>query len=164
MSTDWKTDKRWSDKFLTDIKRILGECLITEPPICEDSEHNTDLIVLKFDSVRIACRVRKHKYAEKYGDEFTIRKSRPNGHKSELTKIIEGWGDYLFYGFSDELETCIDKWKLIDLKAVRLFINRSLVTLKGSLPGLSKDNHDGSSDFLAISTKENPQLIFKQSQ
>jgi hypothetical protein len=101
----WQADKRWSDKFLRDIKRILGEHLIGEPPMEEDAERNTDLIVLRMDAVRIGCRVRKHKYRDSYQDEFTIRAGRPSGVKTELAKIIEGWGDYFFYGFSNEDET-----------------------------------------------------------
>ena len=59
----------------------------------EDAERNTDLIVLKLDAVRIACRVRNHEYITRYGDEFTIRAERPSGVKTELAKIIDGWGD-----------------------------------------------------------------------
>ena len=29
----WREDKRWSDRFLPEIKRILGEHLIAEPPM-----------------------------------------------------------------------------------------------------------------------------------
>ena len=59
---NWENDKRWSDKFLPEIKMILGLHLIGEPPIEEDCERNTDLIVLKMEPVRIACRIRKYKY------------------------------------------------------------------------------------------------------
>ena len=100
--SEWQKDKRWSDRFLPEIKRILGEHLISEPPIEEDAERNTDLMVLRLDAVRIGCRVRKYEYLKQYGDEFTIRAGRPTGAKTELTKIIEGWGNYFFYGFSDE--------------------------------------------------------------
>jgi len=143
---DWTADKRWSDKFLPQIKRILGEQLIGEPPLEEDQEHGTDLIVLKMDAVRIGCRVRRHEYLARYGDEFTIRKGRPNGTKTELTKIIEGWGDYFFYGFSNEEETALAKWFLGDLKALRLFINRGLY-VGGKRPWTERNNVDGSSNF-----------------
>ncbi|MDR1574143.1 MAG: hypothetical protein LBS24_07525, partial [Clostridiales Family XIII bacterium] len=133
--TDWREDKRWSDKFLPQIKRILGECLITEPPIEEDIERNTDLIVLRLDSVRIACRVRKHKYLARYGNEFTVRAGRPSGAKTELTKIIEGFGDYFFYGFADENETELAKWLIGDLRAFRIYFQRETVRMKGILPG-----------------------------
>ena len=37
--------KRWSDRFLPENKQILGLHLIGEPPVKEDAERNTDLIV-----------------------------------------------------------------------------------------------------------------------
>ena len=50
---NWKTDKRWSDRFLPEIKGIIGAHLITEPPFEEDAERNTDLMVLRLDAIRI---------------------------------------------------------------------------------------------------------------
>jgi hypothetical protein len=69
-------DKRWSDRFLPEIMGILGKHLISEPPVEEDAERNTDLMVLRLEAIRIGCRIRKHKYLDKYGDEFTIRAGR----------------------------------------------------------------------------------------
>lgn len=145
----WKDDKRWSDKFLPEIKRILGEHLIGEPPVDEDQERNTDLIVLKMEPLRIACRIRRNKYLTQYGNEFTIRAGRPSGAKTELTKIIEGWGDYFFYAFSDAEELSLSKWALCDLKVFRLWFNRQIIKLDGAIPGKQKNNIDGSSNFLA---------------
>ena len=98
---EWKADKRWSDRFLPQIKQILGLHLIDEPPVEEDMRHNTDLIVLRLDAVRVACRVRKYQYYLEYTDEFTVRERRPSGERTELAKIIQGWGDYMLYGFAD---------------------------------------------------------------
>lgn len=145
---EWQKDKRWSDRFLPQIKRILGEHLIGEPPMEEDAERNTDLIVLRLNAVRIGCRVRKFEYLAKYGDEFTIRAGRPSGAKTELTKIIEGWGDYFFYGFSDKEERTLVKWILGDLKALRLFINRQLFS--GNKQWIGQNNHDNSSSFVCF--------------
>ena len=155
----WHDDKRWSDRFLLEIKRILGEHLISEPSIEEDAERNTDLIVLKLDAVRIACRVRKYEYMAKYGDEFTIREGRPSGAKTEMTKIIEGWGNYFFYGFSNASETRLAQWILGDLNAFRLFINRSLARNKGVMPGQQNHNGDGSSWFRGFKYAQIPGFV-----
>ena len=69
----WQDDKRWSDRFLPEIKQILGLYLIDEPPIEEDMQRNTDLTVLRLNAVRVACRIRKYEYFLNYGDEITIR-------------------------------------------------------------------------------------------
>jgi hypothetical protein len=162
---DWKDDKKWSDRFLVEIKRILGEHLISEPPIEEDMQHNTDLIVLRLNAVRIACRIRTYGYFEEYPHDITIRSDRPSGIKTELTKIIEGWGDYLFYGFSNKDESGLCSWKLISLNNFRLWFNRQIIQMgPGKLPGIEKDCHDGSAKFRAFNTsKMPPAVIFKKS-
>lgn len=159
----WQSDKRWSDRFLPEIKRILGEHLIAEPPIEEDAERNTDLMVLRLDAVRIGCRVRKHGYLRDYGDEFTIRAGRPSGAKTELTKIIEGWGDYFFYGFSDADERQLARWFLGDLTALRLYINRYMYSNGGALPGTGRGNADGSSSFRAFKHGDIPGFVIASS-
>jgi len=148
--TDWKDDKRWSDRFLPEIKSILGRHLIGEPAREEDAERNTDLIVLRMEAVRIACRVRRHDYLAKYADEFTIREGRPSGTKTELTKIVEGWGDFFFYGFADEPEIALARWTLANLKVFRLWFMQHLAAHGGKLPGTQQANKDGSSWFRAF--------------
>jgi hypothetical protein len=158
--SSWKDDKRWSDRFLPEIKRILGEHLIAEPPIEEDAERNTDLIVLRLDAVRVACRVRRHNYLQHYGHQFTIRSARPQGNKTELTKIIEGWGDYMFYGFADPDEESLCCWFLGDLKAFRLYFNQQLYLKK--TPWMGRANGDGSSEFMAFERDTIPDFIIAQ--
>lgn len=147
----WQSDKRWSDTFLPEIKAILGVHLIAEPPIEEDQSRNTDLIVLRLDAVRVGCRIRRaDRYIDRYADEFTIRTSRPNGNKTELAKVIEGWGDYFFYGFGDAQAGNLVQWGLGDLRVFRLWFNRYMAHNGGRLPGIEKQNTDGSSEFRAF--------------
>jgi len=153
---EWQRDKKWSDRFLPEIKRILGEHLIQEPPIAEDAERNTDLIVLRLDAIRIACRVRDNRYLDRYGDEFTIRSSRTSGAKTELTKVIEGWGDYLFYGFANKDNTKLAQWRIISLNVFRLWFMRQISLRGGDMPGLTKQNTDGQSALTAFDVRDMP--------
>lgn len=152
---DWKQDKTWSDKFIPQIKRILAKKLVSVGSYEEDSQHNTDLIVLRTDNVRIGCRIRRFQYAEKYHDEFTIRCSRPNNTKTELQKIIEGWGNYFFYGFCNENESDLLCWFLGDLCAFRRWFVVQC-TKRGSSPGTSRMNFDKSSKFRIFKLAEMP--------
>ena len=162
MAGDWKQNKNWSDKYLTQIKRILGEHFIGEPPIKEDIHRNTDLMVLNMTGLRFGCRVRKEKYYENYKDEFTLRCKVYNGGKTELTKIIEGWGDYFFYGFANE--SCVFHWKIGDMKEFRLWFSRRLAKNNGRVPGELRSNHDKSSDFMVFRWPElPPKFIYAQS-
>lgn len=158
MSLNWENDKRWSDRFLPEIKGILGLHLIGEPPLEEDAQHNTDLIVLRMEAVRIGCRVRRFNAYNHpdYRDEFTIREGRPSGAKTEMTKIIEGWGDYFFYGFADDAEANLEKWTLADLRVFRVAFMRHIVMNDGDLPGQRMSNHDNSSWFRAFRWEDLP--------
>ena len=154
---DWKKDKLWSDVFIPEIKQILGTHLIAPAPFDEDAERNTDLIVLKLEAVRIACRIRKNKYLASYGNQFTIRSGRPSGAKTELTKIIEGWGDYFFYGFAAANERHLERWILGRLGALRLYINRQLALNRRGWE--QQKNIDGSSDFVCFEYEKIPEFI-----
>jgi len=155
---DWKGDKRWADRFLPEIKRILGELFIEEPAIEEDTERNTDLIVLKLNALRFGCRIRRNSYLKDYANEFTIREGRPSGAKTELTKIIEGWGDYMFYGFADEGEVSLAKWTVLDFKVFRLWYMRQLAS--GAMPGTKEINADKSSWFRAFDIRGIPNIAY----
>ena len=155
----WKIDKRWSDKFIPNIKPILGTHFIAEPPIEEDRDRNTDLIVLNMDSIRFGCRIRKYKDYAIYGHQFTIRASRPSGVKTEIHKIAEGWGDYFFYGFSNKEETDLEDWFIGDLKIFRRFLHERLKV--GFKDWNVKYNPDNSSKFLVFDKKDLPEEFIK---
>jgi len=168
MAKNWETDKGWSDKFLPEIKQILGLYLIGEPPVEEDRYRNTDLMVLKMDAVRIGCRVRRsvtergYQTLKRHNDEFTIRAGRPSGAKTELAKVVEGWGDYFFYGFASADTLC--HWTLCNLNEFRGWFTRYIATHKGEVPGIGKVNKDGSSDFKAFkfSALPRPFIVAKE--
>jgi len=152
----WQADKVWSDRYVPQIKQIVGLYLIGDSPMEEDRSRNTDLIVLGLDAVRIGCRIRKaEEYLEQYSDEFTIRTSRPNGNKTELAKIIEGWGDYFFYGFG-AADGSLTRWGLGDLRVFRLWFMQCLARNGGRMPGREMRNHDGSSSFHVFKWSELP--------
>jgi len=147
----WERDKKWSDKFLNEIKSNIGVNFIGEIKN-EDCFRNTDLIVLKMEAVRFACRIRRFDYNyERYKNEFTIRSKRPSGNKTELRKIIEGFGDYIFYGFSDQQDSNLKSWFIGDLSVFRSWFLNELYKKgddKEYKPRwIIKSNHDGSSDF-----------------
>ena len=101
------------------IKACLGTCLLREGDFREDARENTDLRVLFLESVRIGVRIRRYPFYEKYPDDFTIRYSVPSGAKTEIHKIMDGWGDLFFYCFSNEQENRLIKWTLADLNVFR---------------------------------------------
>jgi len=153
---NWEVDKAWSDRFVPEIKRILGEHLIGVAGVADDTLRNTDLITLCLaGEVRIACRVRKYQYLERYGDEFTMRCSRPSGVATEIDKLLAGWGDYFFYGFSDRQEQKLAAWFLGRLDVFRHWVDWYRTTCH-DWPGELRENADGSSRFMAFRVAEIP--------
>lgn len=152
MSFDQDFD--WQRKLIPEVKRVLANYLIAEAPFEEDARHNTDLIVLKLDTIRVACRLRRYEYAARYGDQFTIREGRPSGVKTELSKVLEGWGDYIFYGFASKDMSSLAGWLLGDLSVFRLWHHQMLWS--GRRPGDRRANPDGSSSFVAYRVSNLP--------
>lgn len=153
----FERDFDWQRALIPAVKRVLAQYLIAEAPFEEDARHNTDLIVLKLDTVRVACRLRRIEYAARYPDEFTIRSSRPRGTETELSKVLSGWGDYIFYGFAGAEPGQLAGWLLGDLKAFRIWHHRTLAILPaGQAPGVEQRNGDGSSTFRAYRIDDLP--------
>lgn len=152
--SQWQNNKRWSDRFLPEVKAILGAHLIGEAPVEEDQRRNTDLIVLRLEAVRICVRIRQFKYWSRYSGQFTVRSSLPSGMQTELDKIISGWGDYNFYAYANQAEDRLYAWLLGDLRVFRLWFNRQLA--RGQRPWLPRANADGSSDFCAFRVADLP--------
>lgn len=155
MGKEWRKDFDFQRPFIPEMKRIIGEHLISEATAEEDQSHNTDLIVLRLEAVRIACRVRKFQYLPMYGHQITIRYSRPNGKPTEYQKMSAGWGDYILYGFSNQQGDRLARWVLGDLRVFR----QMLALRQGSIfraSGQIMANADGSSCFIAYTVKDLP--------
>lgn len=130
-------NRLWSDNFIPQIKSIVGPCLLDVTPDEIDMHQAADLMVFTARDMRIAARIRRPGFADRYRYEFTIRAKLDSGFETELSKIVNGWGDWFFYGHADAAEKSIELWWLIDLHAVRAAWIRRQYRSKG------KDNGDG---------------------
>jgi hypothetical protein len=89
----------------------------------QDRHEATDLVIFRARDVTIACRIRRPQYAC-YGSQFTLRLHRDNGVPTEFEKIIDGWGDWMFYGYATGHGLGINPWWLLDLSAFRSHLMR----------------------------------------
>lgn len=149
----WLDDKKRMDKHIPQIKRYLADLFVREATVSEDQEQATDLLVLEVRPLRVACRVRRWRnpnngmcYFNRYGNQFTVRVTRPNGMLTELGKFRAGWGDYMFYGWESEDDSRLCAYHVFDL---RVFCRTLWLHESGRRPitVLCRENHDGSSDF-----------------
>jgi hypothetical protein len=143
----YRRQRRWSDQFIPAIKRIVGPYLLEESSFEVDTKQAADLVVVRAKNLTIAARIRRANYYQNrnYRYQFTVR-SFNNGHKTELQKITDGWGDWMLYGFAasdDENETEIAHWRLLDLDVFRASCIRKTYTVRRG------DNGDGTA-FVAF--------------
>ncbi|AXI48503.1 hypothetical protein C1J03_22400 [Sulfitobacter sp. SK012] len=76
-------------------------------------------MMLEARDMRVAARIRRPGYAQRNPHQFTIRSAVASGRQTELSKIVNGNGDWMFYGHSNAAQTGLDAWWLIDLRAFR---------------------------------------------
>ena len=118
MSFDRDYDWQW--QYLDTVKAVIGPYLLDVSSFEIDTREATDLLVLLARDMRIGCRIRRAGYADAYPYEFTLRSLRRSGAKTELAKITDGWGDWLFYGHAaDEPGAQLARWFLVDLYSWR---------------------------------------------
>lgn len=152
----YQLDRAWSDKFLPAIKHIVGPYLLEPAPFELDARESTDLIVLRARDLRIAARVRRHGYAEKYRFEFTLRAQRDSGQVTELTKIVNGFGDWFFYAHADASEATFALWWLIDLHAFRAHMIRDAYRSEGNKVKWEKKSNGDGTHFFAFDIRSFP--------
>ena len=155
MMDSYLENRRWSDRFIPRITQIVGPHLLMPASFQLDTEQATDLIVLHARDMRIAARVRSHKYIHQYGYEFTIR-SKSRGHKTEIDKINDGWGEWMFYGFANLLESDIERWYIINLDIFRSSLIKK--DTRKHIQCVQKDNGDDTA-LIAFDIRTFPQNI-----
>jgi hypothetical protein len=130
----YRDDRPWSDSWIPLLRALIGPYLLGASTFEEDTQHAADLVVLSAKDMKIACRVRRQGYAERFPNEFTIRSRRANGCTTELEKIMDGWGDWLFYGH-DNGRSRIDPWWLLDLSVFRAaFFRGDTILARAEVP------------------------------
>lgn len=140
----WQSDKTWADAYMPAVRAIVGPRLLVDAPLERDQKEATDLIVLRARDMTIGVRMRRPGYAGRYPGQFTIRAHRDSGAETELKKIVNGWGDWLFYGHAGD-NAQIPEWLLVDLHALRAaWIRRPAIlhTPDGGSSG-KRSNGDG---------------------
>jgi hypothetical protein len=111
---NYQSRRNFSDRFLPEVKKLVGLAFIREASLSEDKLWATDLVV---PNLRISVRIRRSKWLERYGNEFTLRASAPGGLPSEYAKLAQhhpGDAEHLIYCFVDNEDKIIRAW-LIDL-------------------------------------------------
>ena len=122
---NYATNRQWSDQFLPEVKRLVGAHLLEAAPADQDMREATDLMMLDARDRRVAVRVRRPGFAERFPNDFTLRAKIPSGGQTELSKIVNGKGDWMFYAHAANDTGMLSAWYLIDLRAFRAALIRA---------------------------------------
>ena len=154
----YAVDRPWSDRHLSTVRTLVGPHLLINAPLERDKREATDLIVLLARNMTIAVRLRRRSagYWRTFGDQFTIRCERDSGTMTELAKIVNGWGNWLFYGHANDLFG-VYPWMLVNLNSLRaLFIRKpDLLHRPDGIRSGRKSNGDGT-HFMWFATSQLP--------
>ncbi len=134
---NYNQNRSYSDGYMSSVKSILGQAIISESTFKQDTEEGFDLITP--NTKKIACRVRDYDRYKQYIQEFTIRSRSEYNKKTEIHKILEGYGDWMFYGFTQGND--VKYWSIIDLDIFRS--NHTTAHYK------ENKNYDGNTKFRA---------------
>lgn len=147
----------WQDQKIEQVASILGKTFFIRSSFKQDVEEATDLIVLESANAKYAVRLRKYDvYGDKYINEFTIRNKTKYGNKTEIHKILNGFGDYMFYGWYDDISNKIKYWSILDLNIFRIEINELIID---ATPNIK--NKDGTGFFSFNFNSFTNNLIYK---
>lgn len=162
--TDYETNRAWSDRFLPEVKRQIGAQLLKVAPDDIDQKQATDLMMLDARDTRVAVRIRRPGYHSRYPNQFTIRSKVPSGAPTELNKVVNGHGDWMFYGHASADGRNIEHWQLLDLRAFRAGLIRHVQNGYPVVHG-DQQNGDGSAFkwFDARSFPSEPPLVVASS-
>jgi len=107
----------------------------------QDTKQAADFIVGKSPPAKVAARVRNYEYWRNYKWDITVRSRSLFNKKTELDKILEGHGDYIFYGFLNPTGDVLHYWRLCDLNVFRWNIQHN--DYASERPLFAKQNSDG---------------------
>lgn len=145
---NYDNNRPWSDKFLPQVIQVLscGRASVNITPFIIDVKEAADLEIVADDdfgkAIRVAVRLRKSGYANKYPYDFTVRYKYENGVETEYAKIMSGYADIMFYGFV--IRNDIARWIILDMDAFRKEAEEDYIVKP------EKFNTDGRNSFLAF--------------
>ena len=123
----------WQAGYIDEVVRLIAPYIITLSRPEVDKNENGDLEIVFPRNGTVGVRLRKEG-AAKFAGQVTFRSRSMYGGKTEITKIIEGYGDYFFYGHVSPTGV-IWHWYLLNLNEVRAaFTRRSSMLRRPQIP------------------------------
>ena len=123
MMAGFKEQFEWQKRFIPEVVNLIAPHLIQVSSHEVDCNEAGDLVIRFPRNGTVAVRLRKPS-ASRYVGEMTLRSKTRYNNTSEVTKIVDGFADFYFYGHVDDAEN-IWHWYLLDCQKMRAeFIRR----------------------------------------
>lgn len=155
--TNFRDSFKWSNLWINKIRTIVGAHLLRPSTVEEDTQEATDLIMLRAEAMRVACRLRKPGYVPAFAWDVTFTARRENGFPCEWDKLVIGKkANWFFYGHASTVtpEGRIHPWFLIDVDMARPY----LLSRKWIERGPNKDELGRRCWFYAFDLRNHPAL------
>lgn len=126
----YEENRAFADRFMPEIKCLLGTAFIQESSQILDEQWATDLVM---PYCRFAVRVRRNKWIKHFGDTFVLRAKAKGAHRSEYAKLLDlnkQHPTHLIYCWADNTDIALQLAWLIDLYSWRQAVLRRLVRPK----------------------------------
>jgi hypothetical protein len=122
----YASNRSWSDRFTPAVLDVVHHnlrvpVLAVEANPYDDCHHATDIYLradLPAGRLDIGARVRKNRDLA-YAHQFTMRCCARNGGPTEIHKVIDGFMDYMVYGFADPTGPTLVRWSIFDMAVFR---------------------------------------------
>jgi hypothetical protein len=159
-----------SDFYIKDLKKILkkefkklGKVVkVKQSSVEQDTKQNIDMLVYIKDvaePIQVSCRVRGLNYFnDRFKDDFSIR-IKMNGKFTELSKILEGKGQFILYGFvgnvNEDKDYLVRYYTIYDFDVFRTHVYDLIIAGRFE----EKKNTDGVSSVAFFNSKNFPREI-----
>ena len=120
----YESQRKWSDEYHHHVRRILAETyaqqLFETASDYKDQNEASDLVLMQSKNIDVAVRIRTPGYIN-FQWEFTVRTKTRYDCKTEITKIINGYADCMFYAHAktQNPEDGFAAWMVVDLDEFR---------------------------------------------
>ena len=120
MSRTFQEDFRWQQRFIPQIKQIIGMYSVEIASFKQDTKYATDFLIAETKVFKYACRIRTEPYLKNFNCDFTIRFDRPSGQRTEFEKILsDGFPERMIYAVGADNGDIL-AYKIVSLNIFRI--------------------------------------------
>lgn len=149
MNERQRRNYEWQLQYEPAVFDVLAHHVFARASFRQDTKQATDAVLYCARGSTFALRIRRPHYAADFPNDVTFR-CHSNDHRTELAKVLDGYGDMMLYAFAHEDgPPKLNGWTLLDLRAFRM----------ARLPTPSPISNGDGTAFVAFKTHRLPRGV-----